>query len=144
MSEVTPPYAHVIDEGHLLDLYSLALAVGGKGRFAPAREGCLAGALGNAWTAEMYRQDEDFEPAGLLFAAYLFVYLLRAHCFIDGNKRVAWLALVDVLAYYRTEPECQTVDVVELCDELLTPGSDIDADDVLEWLLPRIRPILRG
>ena len=135
------PFAHVIDEAHLLELYSLALAVGGKGRAAPPREGCLAGALGNAWTAEMYRQVEEFERAGLLFAVYLFVYLLRAHCFIDGNKRVAWLALVDVLAYYRTEPDCAAKDVVQLCDELLTPGSDIDADHVLEWLTPRLRPI---
>jgi death on curing protein len=138
---MTQPYAHVIDEEHLHDLYAVALTVGGKGLPAPPRDGCLAGALGNAWTAELYRQDEEFERAGLLFAVYLFVYLLRAHCFIDGNKRVAWLALVDVLAYYRAEPNCERNDVVRLCDDILTPGSDVDADDVLEWLLPRLRPI---
>ncbi len=124
-----------------MELYALALTVGGKGAASPPRAGCIPGALGNAWTAELYRCDEEAEKAGLLFAAYLFVYLVRGHCFVDGNKRVAWLALLQVLAHYHVQPTCDTSDVVELCDNLLLPGSLMDADDVLDWLIARLESV---
>jgi death-on-curing protein len=138
---VPQPYEHVIDHGRVLELYGVGLLVGEKGRSGPPRDGCVEGALGNAWTAELYRQDDEAERAGLLFAAYLLVYLVRGHCFVDGNKRVAWLSFVDVLAYYGAEPNCETADVVALCNDLLSPGSTTNADDVIEWLLPRLQPI---
>jgi hypothetical protein len=68
------PFAHVIDVARVLKLYADGILLGEKGRSGPPKEGCLEGALGNAWTAELYRQDEDSEAVGLLFAAYAFVF----------------------------------------------------------------------
>jgi hypothetical protein len=60
---------------------------------------------------------------------------------VDGNKRVAWFALVDVLAYFRVEPCCEVPDVVAMSEQLLSPGSLLTGDDVVEWLVPRLQAI---
>jgi prophage maintenance system killer protein len=113
------PYKAVIDEDRLLELHALGLKIGGVGKGSKAKEGCLSGALGNAWTAEQYGLDERAEPLGLLFAAYLFSILIRAHCFIDGNKRVAWLALVHVLAHYNVDADIADTEVRDFCNAFL-------------------------
>lgn len=61
------------------------------------RPGCVDGAIGAALTAAMYEQDAN-APDPLLVAAYLLRSLCQNHCFVDGNKRVAWLAALEVLA----------------------------------------------
>lgn len=44
--------------------------------------------------AAMYEQDAD-EPDPLIVAAYLLRSLCQNHRFVDGNKRVAWLAALE-------------------------------------------------
>jgi death-on-curing protein len=138
------PYKAVIDEERLLALHAQGLKIAGVGKGSKASENCLGGALGNAWTAEQYRQDERAEPAGLLFAAYLFDYLIRAHCFVDGNKRVAWLALVHVLGHHNVDVECVDVEARDFCASMLQPGSQKSVDDVLDWLIPRLMRLELG
>lgn len=61
-------------------------------------DGCVPGALGSAWNAQAYESgNDDGAPDLFLFVVRLFLYLLRNHCFNDGNKRVAWLAMETVL-----------------------------------------------
>jgi hypothetical protein len=55
-------------------------------------------ARGNAWTSETYRADEDNVYPGLCFCGFLLYYLVRGHCFPDGNKRVAWASAMAILA----------------------------------------------
>jgi prophage maintenance system killer protein len=135
------PYSSIIDEGRLLVLHAQGLKIGGVGKGSKASDGCLSGALGNAWTAEQYSLDERAEPLGLLFAVYLFDILLRAHCFVDGNKRVAWLALVHVLAQYNVEPDFDDTEVRDFCNSMLDPKSKRSIDEILDWLVPNLKPL---
>jgi|GEM_PF-2705521 len=136
------PYEVVIGERRLLDLHAQGLKIAGIGKGSKAADNCLAGALGNAWTAEQYRQDERAEPVGLLFAVYLFDYLIRAHCFVDGNKRVAWLALVHVLAHHNVAIDCADVEVRNFCGSMLMPESKKSVDDILDWLVPKLTRLM--
>lgn len=60
------------------------------------RAGCVEGAIANAVTAAMYQQDGE-EPDPFLIGLYLLRSLAQNHCFLDGNKRIAWLAFIEVL-----------------------------------------------
>lgn len=132
----------MIDEVRILQLHAQGLKIGGVGKGSKAVDGCIEGALGNAWTAEQYSLDERAEPLGLLFAVYLFDILIRAHCFVDGNKRVAWLTLVHVLAHYNVEPNFSDTQVRDFCNSILEPASKRSVDDILDWLIPNLRPLI--
>jgi death on curing protein len=57
---------------------------------------CVDGSIGAAANAASYHPEGD-EDAGLILATYLIYYLAKNHCFVDGNKRVAWLSMIEVL-----------------------------------------------
>lgn len=62
----------------------------------PPKTGCVESALGAACNALMY---EEQEQSALHFACYAFFYLARNQCFADGNKRVAFGVLCDLLLH---------------------------------------------
>lgn len=63
------------------------------------KPGCVEGAIGAAVQGASYTRNSSSEPIDpLLMAAFLLRSLVQNHCFVDGNKRVAWLAALDVLA----------------------------------------------
>jgi len=57
---------------------------------------CLEQAVGTAVTNALYASEEG-EPDLLIAACYLARGLSTGQCFMDGNKRVAWAAFLDVL-----------------------------------------------
>jgi death-on-curing protein len=72
----------------------------------------------------------------MVLAAYLLCYLARNHAFLDGNKRVAWLAFEDQLRSIGArvlasaeEAETLVLDVV---------AKKLEADDVVEWIAARL------
>jgi death on curing protein len=94
------PWNHLISLDRVLELHQRGLlehsqAVLAVGELA---KDCVDGRLGNAWTSETYRADEDDIYPGLCFCGFLLYYLVRGHCFPDGNKRVAWASAMAVLA----------------------------------------------
>ncbi len=60
--------------------------------------------------------------------------IIKGHCLVDGNKRLAWVALVDVLASLGWQIEASVGDAEAFCLGLCE-RDDSNADDVLEWLL---------
>lgn len=102
----------------------------------PPRAGCVEGAIGNAVQAAVYYGEND-EPNPLHIASYLLRSLARDHCFIDGNKRVAWLGCLDVLA--RLGGVTVDTDEVEAATfvECVAEGK-IDVPAVAEWLAGRL------
>jgi death-on-curing protein len=97
---------------------------------------CVDGRIGNAATAASYCPEGDADT-GLILAAYLLYYLAKDHCFVDGNKRVAWLAMVEIFKNLQL-----TVRVPE--DEAysfmldVSEGNVRDAGVVAVWLAERL------
>jgi death on curing protein len=97
---------------------------------------CVDSSIGAAANAAVYCEEGDSDT-GLILAAYLLFYLARNHCFVDGNKRVAWLATVEVFKEMQL-----TIDVPE--DEAyaftwdIAAGTIRNVEDVAIWLSERL------
>lgn len=125
-------WAAIITVDRVLELHGAAIRRhGGGGTGAPPREGCVAGALGSAWSAAEY-SDSTGAELELFFAAYSCANLIRRHCFTDGNKRVAWLTMMDILNAIGVGIDCTTDDAEELCLQLV--GGHVSALGLLDWL----------
>jgi death-on-curing protein len=90
------PWAHLISFAVVFELQAESIRRFGADATPTPREGCLEGSLGAAWNAELYAASEN-AIQGLCFAGCLLYYLIMNHCFMDGNKRVAWTACMEVL-----------------------------------------------
>jgi death-on-curing protein len=97
------------------------------------------GCIGAAANAAAYCEEGDLDT-GLILAAYLLFYLARNHCFVDGNKRVAWLATVEVFKELQL-----TLDVPE--DEAfaftwdVASGAIRKVEEVAVWLAERLADV---
>ncbi|HEX7681353.1 MAG TPA: Fic family protein, partial [Thermoanaerobaculia bacterium] len=77
-------------------LHAEAISRYGGDKSPQSLEGCVEKSLGAAWNAELYAGAED-AVGGLCFAGCLMFYLIKNHCFVDGNKRVGWSACMEAL-----------------------------------------------
>jgi death-on-curing protein len=118
----------LVDVERVFALHDAALAHAG-GLPGVRDRGLVEGAVEGAMTASLYERGEEADP--VVIAAYLLCYLARNHAFIDGNKRVAWMAAEDQLRLAKVrviastdEAEALVFDVVE---------KRVEAEDVCEW-----------
>jgi death-on-curing protein len=108
------------------------------GRPGGPQVGCVDAKLGAAWTAEEYVGGEA-GIEGLTFATFLAFYLAKGHCFTDGNKRVAWLSMVDVLAALGLRIEVGHDEAAKFMDGVAGEGTK--PEHVREWVADRLRGI---
>jgi death-on-curing protein len=105
-----------------------------------SREGCVEGAIGNAVLAAGYAAQEGDEPDILHVAAYLMRSLARLHCYTDGNKRIAWLATLDVLAVHTATT--LEVDQDEAAETVVAVATGVmGIPDLCTWLAEHLVPL---
>lgn len=103
-----------------------------------SRSDCVEGAIGNAVLAASYTQDSD-EPDVLHVAAYLMRSLVKNHCYVDGNKRIAWLATLEVLAVHAMATiEADQDEAAALVEDVATGAVDVPA--LIVWLGKHLAP----
>lgn len=132
---MTQPWEETLSVAHILQLHADAIAKYG-GQASPPKQGCLEQCLGNAWTAEMYLQEDEGVPLGLIFAARLFFYLINDHCFVDGNKRIGWSCLVFALLQHGLSIEASEDEAVNFT--LSVAESKVSAEEVASWVADRL------
>ncbi len=137
MSDALPVWPSLITVERVLELHAEALAHAG-GLPGVRDEGLVKAAVEGALTAAHYHETENGEDPvdPMVLAAYLLCYLSRNHAFIDGNKRVAWLALEDQLRLLRLRVAASTDDAESLVIDVVT--KKLEADDVIEWIAARL------
>jgi death-on-curing protein len=92
------PWSELISIETIQEVHRECIArFGGDSTFKPT-EGCIERSAGAAFNAELYTDNPD-SIKGLCFAGCLLFYLIRNHCFVDGNKRVAWASCMEVLRF---------------------------------------------
>lgn len=129
------PWDDVITTAKVLELYDECMKRGGLS--SPPSDGCVEGSLGNAWQAELYRQDEkEGVRLGLLFAVYLYYYLNKNHCFADGNKRIAWACLIYVFRSHGVGIDATDDEAVDVTEKVAK--SELSIDYVIEWVSDRL------
>lgn len=97
---------------------------------------CVDGRIGSAANAASYCAEGD-DDAGLILAAYLLFYLAKDHCFVDGNKRVAWLATMEVLKNLQLTVKTTTEEAYGFMLDV-SAGNIRDAGEVAIWLAERL------
>ncbi len=137
MSDARPVWPPRITVERVHELHAAALAHAG-GLSGVRDTGLVEAAVGGALTAAQYH-DKDEDPVDpMVLAAYLLCYLSRYHAFIDGNKRVAWLAFEDQLRLLRLCVVASTDDAESLVFDVV--AKKLDVDDVIEWTAARLVP----
>lgn len=131
------PWEGLITESRILAFHKRALSEHG-GRSGGPQVGCVSAKLGAAWSAEEYVGGEA-GIEGLTFASYLAFYLAKGHCFTDGNKRVAWLALVDVLAALGLRIAAGQDEAAAFMEDVATEGAR--PEDVRDWVAQRLAAV---
>lgn len=84
-----------IDTPDLIRLHAQVMESAHQSASLPSRS-CVESCVQNAMNAALYTADND-EPDLLTAVSYLLYYVAKNHCFVDGNKRTAWVAFVHVL-----------------------------------------------
>ncbi len=132
-----PPWSALITAERVFELHRMGIErYGGTADIRTDSSGCVDGAIGNAWSAEAYDPIEGAEQ-GLAFAAYLLIYLIRRHCFIDGNKRVGWLAMIEIFRTKRLEIDATEEQAEELVGSVI--ADEVDARDLTFWIAERLQ-----
>lgn len=85
-----------------------------------------------AKNAALYASGEDEEPDLLVAAAYLIVYFVRGHCYVDGNKRTAWLAAVRLFDLNEMRLRGDDPEAAVLIERIATNTADVA--DMIRWL----------
>jgi death-on-curing protein len=133
------PWAYLISVEVLFELHASSIKRYGGDPAPTPREGCLEGSLGAAWNAELYTASDNIVQ-GLCFAGCLLYYLIMNHCFIDGNKRMAWAACMEVLRCLGLTVNTTDDAVEEFCVSIVI-GLVANALDVVQWLAPKIEAL---
>lgn len=135
------PWSSWIADETIAMLYTEGIKRWG-GSASEALNGCVSAALGAAFNAELYVTESEQEGVvqGLLFACYLLFYLATKHCYVDGNKRIAWACMVFVLLNFGLTIEATEDEVVEFCVRVAS-GEVKNGSEVSSWVVPRLTSV---
>jgi len=142
MTNGTQPWERWIGNQSITMLYAEGIKRWG-GAGSPPQPGCVDAALGAAYSAELYSPESEQEGAiqGLLFACYLLFYLATKHCYVDGNKRVAWACMAFVLLNFGLTIEATEDEVVAFCTDIAA-GQIKSGVAATEWIYPRLKSVI--
>lgn len=102
--------------------------------------GCVDGRIGAAANAAAYLAEGD-DDLGLIVAAHLLYYLAKDHCFIDGNKRIAWLACIEFFKNLQLTLRVTEDEAYEFMLDVTGDGSTVTPGDVAIWLAERLEAV---
>lgn len=104
--------------------------------------GTLESSLMSAHLAADYASDTPGVLDPLIVASYLMYKLVRNHSFNDGNKRIGWVAMQDVLL---AELDCKIIATDDEAERftLRVAAGEHTEQDVLDWISARLGPAPR-
>ena len=128
------PWDDSISCERILQLHALTLSAhgGAAGTTNPDIVACIESALGTAWYADQVAHDDDDTQPGLVFSGYLLYYLAKKQCFVDGNKRMAWLAITFALQTLDLTVDCSDDEAEAIIIDLIV--GRMDAPAIVGWI----------
>lgn len=135
------PWSDLISDSTITDLYAEGIKRWGGAASSP-KPGCIDGALGAAYSAEQYslQGTEEGNLPGLIFCGFLLFYLTSKHCYVDGNKRIAWACATFVLLGFGLTVQATQQEVVDFCLSI-SRGDIRQGSDVVIWLSDRLTSV---
>jgi death on curing protein len=135
------PWIHLTTYDQILLLHEESIKRFG-GNFSTPRDGCVEGSLGAAWSFELYMATPDARQ-GLSFSGALLFYLIKNHCFTDGNKRIAWLSAIEVLRMLGLTVSADADEAEQFCLDVIS-GTIKDTSGVVSWIARRLEEFSEG
>jgi death-on-curing protein len=129
------PWAHLLNYETVIELHREGIERFGGDLSAP-QPGCLERSLGAAWSLELYAAPEDARQC-LCFCSGLIYYLVKNHCFTDGNKRIAWMAAMEALRCLGLTVLATDDEAEKFCLDVIS-GEIKNAIDVVPWVAQRL------
>lgn len=134
----TDPWATWITEETIVRLHADCIKRWGGAGSAP-KPGCLEQCLGCAYHAALYAETSEVER-GLAFCGYALLYISTNHCFVDGNKRLAWATAMYVLLQFGLTVNASDDEAEQFC--LALARSDIKSgQEVIRWLAEHLESV---
>ena len=81
--------------------------------------------------------DEETVVTGICFCGYLLFYIATKHCFVDGNKRVAWTSAMWVLSIMGLTVDVQDEGAIDFVTAI-ADGKVDRGEEVVNWLAERL------
>lgn len=100
---------------------------------------CVGAKVAAALMVGAYRDgldDVDSDDGLLVVTSYLAHYIARGHCFVDGNKRVAWMVAMYQFAHRGLTVQATDSEAEEVF--LLVAAGKQSADELLAWFASRL------
>ena len=120
-----------ITEARVIELWRHGIArYGGDQTERESDPGCVEKSI-SASINGAYYLSEGAEVNPLHLAGLLLFYLVRNHCFLDGNKRVGWMAAVEVLLTDDIVVCAEEEEVVQFVLEIAS--GQRARDSVIDW-----------
>jgi death-on-curing protein len=130
------PWDALVSCDAVSQLHAEAISRYGGDKSPNPAEGCVERSLGAAWTAESYESSEDAVP-GFCFAGCAMFYLIKNHCFVDGNKRVGWAVCMEALRNMGLTIDVDDDAAEKFCLDVIN-GTVVNAVDVSVWLADKL------
>jgi death-on-curing protein len=132
------PWSQILTAEEVIEIHERCIERWGGDSSPDPSSGCLDRSLGAAWTAEMYTENDD-AMSGLCFAGCVLFYLVKNHCFVDGNKRVAWASCMEALRSLGLTIEATDGEAEQFCLDVISGKALVKtATDICSWLTPRL------
>ena len=135
-----------ITTDQIIGLHAKAMKTRGQVQFPIDKRvrDCVDEKVGNANTADQISVvDKDFAQPGLSFAGYALFYLVKGHCFVDGNKRIGWIVAVEVLRAKGLEINSTDEEAIDFV-RMIARGEVSNGASVVNWIARRIVSIQSG
>jgi death-on-curing protein len=131
------PWLEWTSTERILALHATGLEMYGGPRQMQSPSGCVDGAVGSAYSSEVYLEGRRHAKPGLVFAAHLLLYLVQRHCFLDGNKRIAWAACMDALAAQGLGVTASTDEAFAFMNSVIAHTVN-SGEEIATWIAPRL------
>lgn len=135
-----PSQQQPITVDQVIGLHAKAMRMRGQDDFPVGRHvrDCVAAKIGSANIADQISAaNSQIAQAGLAFAGHALFYLVKGHCFVDGNKRIGWIVAIEVLRRKGLEIDSPDQEVIDFV--LKIASNEVpDGLAVVKWLADRI------
>ena len=131
------PWEQWITEAQVFELHAEGIRRWKGGDEKVLHQGRATQSLGNAYNAAVFSCENEGDYM-LVFCGYLLFYLGSNHCWVNGNKRVAWLSCVHVLLGAGLTIKVENDDeVIDFCTKI-ADHKIADGSHVVAWLADRL------
>lgn len=129
------PILFPFENDRVLELHRLAIKNDGGDPGIRDRN-CIERSIAGALSSSYYYDYEETEPNPIVIGSYLLRNFLKNHCFVDGNKRVGWMVLIEYLYHSGVTIDEDQDEAVKFVESIVI--DDLGIPQIVHWIADRL------